>query len=249
MTGGAMAETNATRQALDDDQALRKRLLMRVAVASTVMAGLLGGLMVFDAFFVKPEREPPTRIATAPTPIQEPKPTEAPAEEKLAPAEAQTEPEKTAESSTPVEVAAEPERSAAPTGSLPPAKAERRLTVPARAQAAMMRPTESAVTARPAPETEVARVVPPAVAKETTPMRPIAQAIEASRRFLVQIGVFNSVANAEELRAKLELAGIPTQIEARVQVGPFATRKEAEQARDKLKDLGIEPGLVMTARK
>jgi DedD protein len=160
------------------------------------------------------------------------------------------EPEKPLESEKTPEVAAEPERSAAPTGTLPSAKAERPLTVPARPQAALMRPSEPAVPAlKPAPERELARVPPPSTAKETTPLRPIAQAIEASRRFLVQIGVFNSVANAEELRAKLELAGIPTQIEARVQVGPFATRKEAEQARDKLKDLGIEPGLVLSARK
>jgi DedD protein len=218
-------------------------------MAGAVMAGLLGGLMAFDAFFVKAEREAPARIATAPIAIQEPKAVEPPAEEKLTPAETPTEPEQTAGSSQPAEVAAEPERSEAPSRTRTPTKGERPLTVPARAQAALMRPSEPAMLAKPTPEKEVARVLPPPAARETTPTRPIAQAIEASRRFLVQIGVFNSVANAEELRAKLELAGIPTQIEARVQVGPFATRQEAEQARDRLKDLGIEPGLVMTARK
>jgi DedD protein len=73
--------------------------------------------------------------------------------------------------------------------------------------------------------------------------------METARQFLLQMGVFSSVANAEELRARLELAGVPTQIEARVQVGPFASRQEAEQARDKLKELGLEPGLVVAARK
>jgi DedD protein len=63
------------------------------------------------------------------------------------------------------------------------------------------------------------------------------------------MGVFSSVANAEELRARLELAGVPARIEARVQVGPFATRQEAEQAREKLRSLGMDPGLVMAARK
>jgi len=58
----------------------------------------------------------------------------------------------------------------------------------------------------------------------------------------VQLGVFNNVANAEELRAKLELNGIPSQIEARVQVGPFGSRQEAEEARQKLSGLGLEPG-------
>jgi DedD protein len=244
-----MAETGTAPQPQDDDAALRRRLLARVAVAGAVMAGLLGGLMIFDSFFVKTERAPPTQTASAPTPIPDAKVAEAPAEEKPpVQAEGQTEAEGTAQASIPAEVAAEPERSAAPTGMAPPAKVERPLTVPARPQAALMRPTEPPMVAqKPEPAKELARVLPPAAAKETTP--PIAQAMAAARRFLVQMGVFNSVANAEELRAKLELAGIPTQIEARVQVGPFATRKEAEQARDKLKDLGIEPGLVMAVRK
>jgi DedD protein len=215
-----------TPQAQDDDETLRRRLLVRVALAGALTAGLLGALMVFDAFFVNTERQPPVRIAAAPIPIPEAKIEQQPEEEKPAvQGEAQTEAEKTAE------VAAEPERTSAPTATQPPVRTERPLTVPARVQTALMRPTAL-----------------PAI-KQTTPTRPIAQAMEASHRFLVQIGVFNSVANAEELRAKLELAGIPTQIEARVQVGPFATRQEAQQARDKLKDLGIEPGLVMAVRK
>ena len=61
--------------------------------------------------------------------------------------------------------------------------------------------------------------------------------------------MFNNVANAEELRAKLELAGIPAQIEARVKVGPFATREEAEVARKKLASLGLDPGYLTATRK
>ena len=79
--------------------------------------------------------------------------------------------------------------------------------------------------------------------------RPIAQALESSRLFQLQMGVFNSLANAEELKARLEEAGVPAHIEARVQVGPFSSRREAEQAREKLKSLGMEPGLIVTARK
>lgn len=245
-----MAESGTAPQHQDDDQTLRRRLLMRVAVAGVVTAGLLGGLMVFDAFFVKPERQPPARVATAPTPIQELKAEPPPAEEKPAQAEVPAEPERTSEPEKTAEVAAEPERSAAPTAMQAPARAGRPLTVPARAQTALMRPTEPpASVQKPEPEKEVARVLTPPAGKQTMPTRPIAQAMAASGRFLVQMGVFNSVANAEELRAKLELAGIPTQIEARVQVGPFATRQEAEQARDKLKGLGIAPGLVMAVRK
>lgn len=80
-------------------------------------------------------------------------------------------------------------------------------------------------------------------------MGPISRSAESARQFLLQMGVFTNVANAEELRAKLELAGIPAQIEARVQVGPFTSRQEAEQAREKLKSLGMAPGLVMAAHK
>jgi len=66
------------------------------------------------------------------------------------------------------------------------------------------------------------------------------------RQFFVQLGVFSNVTNAEELRAKLELNGIPSQIEARVQVGPFASRQEAEAAREKLHALGLDGGLLIS---
>lgn len=67
--------------------------------------------------------------------------------------------------------------------------------------------------------------------------------------FLVQVGVFSNLGNAEELRKKLADAGIPAQIEARVQVGPFATQAEASAAQHKLKSIGMEPGMVLPARR
>ena len=51
------------------------------------------------------------------------------------------------------------------------------------------------------------------------------------------------------LLRQVKAAGVPARIEARVQVGPFASRQEAEQAREKLKSLGLDPGLVVAARK
>ena len=69
------------------------------------------------------------------------------------------------------------------------------------------------------------------------------------RRFALQMGVFGNLANAEDLRAKLELHGIPSSIEARVHVGPFRTREEADAARAKLKELGLDPGLLVSVRK
>jgi DedD protein len=59
------------------------------------------------------------------------------------------------------------------------------------------------------------------------------------------LGVFSDVANAEELRAKLEKAGIRASIEARVHVGPFASRAEAEAAREKLRQIGISEAVLL----
>jgi DedD protein len=56
--------------------------------------------------------------------------------------------------------------------------------------------------------------------------------------------VFTSSERAEELHARLNMNGVPSTLETRVQVGPFKTRQEAEAAQAKLKALGIESLLV-----
>jgi len=220
----------------DDDDSLRKRLLKRVTIAGAVVVALLA---LFDGLYVRVEPSPkmativelPAR--TIETPAVEAATTEAKGDEKP------DEPLDVAK-----ETAAEPERTAGPTGTMPPAvRDERPLTMPATARPAMLRPAESAVgNQKPEPAREVARAVPAPVPFDQKP------ALTAGQ-FLLQMGVFSNVVNAEELRAKLELAGVPARIEARVQVGPFATRQAAEQAREKLKSLGMDPGLVMAARK
>lgn len=266
-----MAQTDdsaTTRPEPDDDDSLRKRLLQRVTIAGAVVIFLLAVLALFDSLYVQQPEKPAMNVATT-APVAEEKPGEAKSAEadEEKPAES---PESPAAPATPVaekDVAAEPERTAEPTGTLPAARVERPLTVPATAHPAMLRPAEPApVVEKPEPAKEVARVVPvpagtsgkpaaapakPAVAetKGAPAPGPIARAVEAAGQFLLQMGVFSSVANAEELRARLELAGVPAHIEARVQVGPFATRQEAEQAREKLKSLGMDPGLIMAARK
>ncbi|HEY8857212.1 MAG TPA: SPOR domain-containing protein [Rugosibacter sp.] len=65
------------------------------------------------------------------------------------------------------------------------------------------------------------------------------------QHFGVQLGVFNTVANAEKLRQKMQAQGVPVVVEARVHVGPFATRAEADEARAKLKALGIEESVLV----
>ncbi len=234
----------------DDDDGLRKRLLKRVTVAGALVVALLAGLALFDGLYVQPDK---------PSPVARVEPPARPAEEKST-EEKTTEEPAADKAEVAKEVVAEPERTAEPTGTMPPARDERSLTPPATAHPAMLRPGEpvAMVVPKPEPASVLARVPPPAVvavkpvpAEVTTPPgpRPVARAVEAVGQFLLQMGVFSSVANAEELRARLELAGVPARIEARVQVGPFATRQEAEQARDKLKSLGMDPGLIMAARK
>ncbi|MFT3734199.1 MAG: SPOR domain-containing protein [Rhodocyclaceae bacterium] len=63
--------------------------------------------------------------------------------------------------------------------------------------------------------------------------------------FLVQAGVFANYSNAEELRNKLVAAGIPAQIESRVQIGPFANKQEAAAAQQKLRALGLDGGMLV----
>lgn len=63
--------------------------------------------------------------------------------------------------------------------------------------------------------------------------------------FILQVGVFSNPGNAEELRNKLRQAGIPTQLETRVQVGPFASKEEAVKAQERLKKLGIGGGMLL----
>jgi len=271
-----MTESGAAEQSRDDEQALRRRLLLRVGLAGAVMAGLVAGLLIFDALVVKPERPVVDKTAHVVAPATEEKPAgdagpiTAAEPEKAAPEPALPDAVKPVAGT---EAAAEPERSSAPEGTMPPTKPERPLTVPARPQMAMIRPSAPVMILPPLAAKEIAGNAAPTMARsaqtqakvaDTTAKAaavsakaaavaatppPVTQALEAARRFLVQVGVFSSLANAEELRAKLELAGVPAQIEARVQVGPFATRQEAEQARDKLKQLGIEPGLVMAAHR
>ena len=216
----------------DGDEALRRSLLKRVGVAAVLVVVLLAALMLFDGQSGRDEQRvaPVARVEPPVKPIEQP-----------------TEPA-VVDVVEQADVAAVPEDTETPISR--PRADERPLTMPARAQNAAMRPAEPAATPKPDAVRDIARAVPPKeVATMPTASRPIAQATESSRHFQLQMGVFNNLANAEELKTRLEAAGVPAHIEARVQVGPFASRREAEQAREKLKSLGMEPGLIVAARK
>lgn len=240
-----MADQTTT-QTPDDDEALKKRLVGRMAVAAVLIVALLGGLALFDALNAPEKPAPaPAPVAAVP-PAPEAKAAEAakPEEKPEAKTEAKTEADAKEGKDEP---AAEPERTESAGAPALRGHRERPLTKPAEVRPAMMKPTEPA--APPPLAEETARIAKPPVASHAPASRPLSRAAEAGKRFLLQLGVFNNVANAEELRARLELNGIPSQVEARVQVGPFASRQEAEEARQKLAALGIDPGVVIATKR
>lgn len=240
-------------QTTPDDDALKKRLLGRIAVAGVAIVGLLGGLAVFDAMNAPPPAKVATTPTTPPTPISAPAENEPVKPEVTKPEAVKTEEQPAESATTDKKVAAEPERSestAAPAFTEPKQEGKERLpTKPATAQQAMHKPSEPVVVPRPEPGREIARSQDTAAAHHAPASRPLGQVVEAARQYLFQLGVFNNTANAEELRAKLTLAGIPAVLETRVQAGPFRTRKEADDARKKLVELDMQPGPIVASKK
>lgn len=111
-----------------------------------------------------------------------------------------------------------------------------------------------ATPAQPSPPQLIIRnTTQPAVApsKATVPVQPpviVPKAIAPTgpvKGFVVQMGVFANVGNAQQLHEKLVKAGIPAQIEARVQIGPFTSREQADLARSKMREMGLDAGVVV----
>ncbi|MBS0354583.1 MAG: SPOR domain-containing protein [Proteobacteria bacterium] len=102
-------------------------------------------------------------------------------------------------------------------------------------QAASAAPAAPAApTSRQGPPVGNSAVAAPAAATSAPPSRP----------YVLEFGVFTSVASAEALRARLAQAGIPSQLETRVVVGPFADRKDALAAQARLREKGIDQGTL-----
>jgi cell division protein FtsN len=62
--------------------------------------------------------------------------------------------------------------------------------------------------------------------------------------YMVQLGVFNSTANAQSLQKQLARAGINAHLETFVKVGPFKDKREAEKALARARKFGIQAVLV-----
>jgi DedD protein len=220
----------------------RQRLVGRIAFALLVLVALLASLAVFDHLNAPP---PPA----APVDVRAPAPRPAP------PVALHT-PEQAPAASAEAAKAVVAEESAVPRGpATPPAVdkpvaplvVEKPLTPPASGRHALMRAPDVAVPPAPTP---VPRSEPPPTPRRAgeapAVTRPLAQA--AAKPFALQVGVFGDVANAEELRSRLQQAGIPASIEARVHVGPFASRAEADAARAKLRELGIAEAVLFSMK-
>lgn len=244
-----------------EEQAAEQRsaLLRRVVVAGGLIALLIGGLALFDVSRKPAEPLPPPMAGVQPEPsVAEAQP---PAEETALPPlppadEGASDPgasdETAAETRTvnlPDTPPPLPEGTARPEAPAGTAEAE---PAPAAAPATPGRlvigdgePRPPAATQR-APAQAAARAP---VAQPITRTPPPAAAGQGEiTGYRVQVGVFSSVANAEDVRAKLALKGIPSQIEARVHVGPFKTRAEADQARARLRALGMDSGAPAPVR-
>lgn len=90
---------------------------------------------------------------------------------------------------------------------------------------------------------------PSAAAAPSTPLLKLEEApVAPEKGYTVQMGVFNTYANADALLAKLKDRGVPAYAETRVLVGPFRSRQDARKAAQALKDIGAGPILSPAAR-
>lgn len=213
----------------DDQGELKKKLVRRIGIAGVLIVVLLGGLALLEDFLLERPSPPAAPVlATAPPAAEPPKAEASPAEEK----KDEAKPEES-------QPAAEPEKSEMPLAPAPAARPAARVII---------RPPAAAPAKKPEPPAPAAP--PPAAKAEPAADVPQGDFLRGvARSYRLQMGVFTSAANAGELHAKLEKAGIPSYVESRVHVGPFRTQQEAEAARRKLKELGLGPGLLIPPQK
>lgn len=90
-------------------------------------------------------------------------------------------------------------------------------------------------------EAPVAETPPPEVV-EAPPKPPLADG------YMVQLGVFGAMDNAETLRKNVAARNLPVRIESRVVVGPFSDKAEAEAMREQLRRESVAEGIVVPPR-
>lgn len=220
-----MADTSPTPNGAHSE---RRQIIARGAVAAGLVVALLAGLLIFE----REERGEPAPVVRTITRPASP-----------ASAPAASPPALSPELAAAIEKAPSAAEAALATMSSPPPVAPASV-VPEET----LDPTVPMAGERNA-ASRGSRAAMPAAAPPAASSPAATLAARPGGNFLVQLGVFANVANAEELRASLAQQGIPAQLETRVQVGPFATRREARQAQEKLRQMGLGEGILMAAHK
>lgn len=241
----------------DDIATARRQLVVRLAVVAGLIVVLLAGLLIYEreqasgsAADTKPQG-----VAVAPIGNVVSSSPALPEEISRAIAEApDVAQEALASLSSP---AAVPEETFDPTvpreGEPPPTAAAS--SAPALQAAPTARRSDRLVVEQTKPATPLAAKPSPGAAPVLVPpppptvAAPVAPALPSTTGYLIQLGIFNNRGNAEELRSKLALAGIPSQLETRVHLGPFKTREDALKAQQTLRTLGMTQGLLVPPKK
>lgn len=228
----------------------RPKIIFRVVLAVALIAALLGGLLLLEQQSTKPAPEGSVDVTTTPD-IGKSIGGESPrisadidaalrqapdvAQAALASMSAPVEPEP-----SPLMPAAQalPEETAAPVEAVKsPTKAPEASVPNAHVGKELRR--DKLVIDSPKPKKESSVVV----------ASPAPAAAPVEKGVFVQVGVFSSLSNTEDLLRKLKSAGIPSSLEARVQIGPFASKQEAQQVQTKLQALGLGNGMLVPVKK
>jgi DedD protein len=219
-------------------EVVRKRARHRLIGATVLVAlGVVGFPMLFD---------------TQPRPVPVDIPIEIPSKNSVRPLTASGLADKTKGVASPafkVETAALKE-SAAPAVAAPtPAPAPKKDAKPEQKAEAKPAPPAPKPEAKP-----LLRKPDAATASAGAAPPPKPDAAVAKGRIVVQVGAFSDATKADEVRAKLEKAGLKTYTQItetkdgqriRVRVGPFASKADAEKAGGKIKALDL-PAAVLT---
>lgn len=240
----------------DDIVAARRQLVVRLAVVAGLIVALLAGLLIYEREQTPASQNDakPQGVAVAPIGnVVSSSPAlpediaraiaEAPdvAQEALASLSAPAAvPEETFDPTVPREGESSPTPAVSAVLASPPVPSARRSD---RLVVEQTKPLPTAT--KPSPGAAPVLVPPP----PPTVAAPVAPALPSTAGYLIQLGIFNNRGNAEELRSKLALAGIPSQLETRVHLGPFKTREEALKAQQTLRTLGMTQGLLVPPKK
>lgn len=122
--------------------------------------------------------------------------------------------------------------------------------LPAPAPVAQPEPPKPAPAPKPVNDAERARAL---LEGRTPPAAPSPAAVAQEGRFVVQVGAFADASKAQEVRSKLERAGLKTYTQVvetadgkrtRVRVGPFGQRSDAEGSAQRIKALGLAASVL-----